>query len=190
MYGGHVFENNDLHDTVRETFDHGPFNSYGRDRYWCQHVNHPGYVPQGQNPHHGPTQSQLWPLEVIAEVGQGNVHHLSKPLRGQLGLAIILGRASNPGLTWTTARRTMTCTRTSASDVGEDLLLADCKIHDNVFLQVGDLPSLQPFDGRLEVKDNRFLRDLTPEEAEGKFFAGVRFGLTHAFPAWLKDRSE
>ncbi len=33
-WGGHVIENNDVFNTVRESGDHGPFNSWGRDRYW------------------------------------------------------------------------------------------------------------------------------------------------------------
>ena len=33
-FGGHVIEKNDLFDCVRETGDHGPFNSWGRDRFW------------------------------------------------------------------------------------------------------------------------------------------------------------
>lgn len=33
-WGGHLFERNDLFDTVLETHDHGSFNSWGRDRYW------------------------------------------------------------------------------------------------------------------------------------------------------------
>jgi autotransporter-associated beta strand protein len=33
-FGGHIIEFNDVWDTVRETSDHGPFNSWGRDRYW------------------------------------------------------------------------------------------------------------------------------------------------------------
>jgi len=33
-WGGHVIEFNDAFNTVRETGDHGPFNSWGRDRYW------------------------------------------------------------------------------------------------------------------------------------------------------------
>jgi hypothetical protein len=33
-WGGHIIEFNDLYDTVRETGDHGPFNSWGRDRFW------------------------------------------------------------------------------------------------------------------------------------------------------------
>jgi hypothetical protein len=67
VYGGHVFENNDLHDTVRETSDHGPFNSYGRDRYWCQHVNHTGWAPEGQKPHNGDAHHNFGPFEEIAK---------------------------------------------------------------------------------------------------------------------------
>ncbi len=33
-WGGHVIEYCDLFDTVKETGDHGSFNSWGRDRYW------------------------------------------------------------------------------------------------------------------------------------------------------------
>ena len=33
-WGGHVIEFNDAFDMVRETGDHGPFNSWGRDRHW------------------------------------------------------------------------------------------------------------------------------------------------------------
>lgn len=33
-WGGHVLSNNDVFDTVRESGDHGAFNSWGRDRYW------------------------------------------------------------------------------------------------------------------------------------------------------------
>ncbi len=33
-WGGHVIENCDVFDTVKETGDHGSFNSWGRDRYW------------------------------------------------------------------------------------------------------------------------------------------------------------
>lgn len=37
-WGGHILEFNDIFDTVKETGDHGSFNSWGRDRYW-----HPKY---------------------------------------------------------------------------------------------------------------------------------------------------
>lgn len=33
-FGGHVIEFCDVFDTVRETGDHGSFNSWGRDRFW------------------------------------------------------------------------------------------------------------------------------------------------------------
>lgn len=33
-FGGHIIEGCDIFDCVRETGDHGPFNSWGRDRFW------------------------------------------------------------------------------------------------------------------------------------------------------------
>jgi hypothetical protein len=33
-WGGHLIEGCDVFDTVKETGDHGSFNSWGRDRYW------------------------------------------------------------------------------------------------------------------------------------------------------------
>jgi len=33
-WGGHIIEFNDVFNTVRESGDHGSFNSWGRDRYW------------------------------------------------------------------------------------------------------------------------------------------------------------
>jgi hypothetical protein len=33
-FGGHLIEGNDVFDTVKETGDHGSFNSWGRDRFW------------------------------------------------------------------------------------------------------------------------------------------------------------
>lgn len=33
-WGGHRITHNDVFDTVRQTGDHGAFNSWGRDRYW------------------------------------------------------------------------------------------------------------------------------------------------------------
>jgi hypothetical protein len=41
-WGGHVIEYNHMHDTVRETSDHGPFNAWGRDRAWSLAQSH-GY---------------------------------------------------------------------------------------------------------------------------------------------------
>jgi hypothetical protein len=44
-WGGHVIEYNRTHDTVRETSDHGPFNSWGRDRAWSLAQSHGPYTP-------------------------------------------------------------------------------------------------------------------------------------------------
>ncbi len=38
-WGGHVIEFCDIFDTVKETGDHGSFNSWGRDRYWLPDIN-------------------------------------------------------------------------------------------------------------------------------------------------------
>jgi hypothetical protein len=37
-WGGHVIEFCDIFDTVKETGDHGSFNSWGRDRYWRPNI--------------------------------------------------------------------------------------------------------------------------------------------------------
>ena len=38
-WGGHIIEHNDAFYTVRESGDHGPFNSWGRDRFWKTSYN-------------------------------------------------------------------------------------------------------------------------------------------------------
>lgn len=38
--GGQVIEFNKVHDTVLETKDHGPFNSWGRSAFWCLQQSH------------------------------------------------------------------------------------------------------------------------------------------------------
>jgi hypothetical protein len=43
-WGGHIIENNYIYDTCRETGDHGPFNSWGRDKYWCLGQSHLPYT--------------------------------------------------------------------------------------------------------------------------------------------------
>jgi hypothetical protein len=43
-WGGHVIEYNHIHDTCRETGDHGPFNAWGRDKYWCLVQSHTEYL--------------------------------------------------------------------------------------------------------------------------------------------------
>jgi len=34
-WGGHLLEFNHVYNCIRETWDHGPFNSWGREGYWC-----------------------------------------------------------------------------------------------------------------------------------------------------------
>jgi hypothetical protein len=38
-WGGHVIEYCDIFDTVKETGDHGSFNSWGRDRFWRPNID-------------------------------------------------------------------------------------------------------------------------------------------------------
>jgi hypothetical protein len=45
-FGGHLIEFCDVFDTVRETGDHGSFNSWGRDRYWGLKDVPPGELPR------------------------------------------------------------------------------------------------------------------------------------------------
>lgn len=45
-WGGHVIEYNHIHETCRETGDHGPFNAWGRDKYWCLVQSHMPYTSQ------------------------------------------------------------------------------------------------------------------------------------------------
>jgi len=44
-WGGHVIEFCDVFDTVKETGDHGSFNSWGRDRYWGLNHAPPAELP-------------------------------------------------------------------------------------------------------------------------------------------------
>lgn len=37
-FGNHIIENCDIFDTVKETGDHGSFNSWGRDRHWSSRL--------------------------------------------------------------------------------------------------------------------------------------------------------
>ena len=64
---------------------------------------------------------------------------------------------------------------------------AYCKFHDNVFVRSYPLRLLQPFDGKLEIRNNHFVEDLTPAEAAAKFLPGVHFGPAGDFPTWLRD---
>ena len=48
-WGGHIIEFCDVFDTVKETGDHGSFNSWGRDRYWGLQGVDLGTVTLGEN---------------------------------------------------------------------------------------------------------------------------------------------
>jgi hypothetical protein len=48
-WGGHIIEFCDVFDTVKETGDHGSFNSWGRDRYWGLQGIDLGTVTLGEN---------------------------------------------------------------------------------------------------------------------------------------------
>jgi hypothetical protein len=43
-WGGHVIAYNHIYNTCRGTGDHGPFNSWGRDLYWCLAQSHLPYT--------------------------------------------------------------------------------------------------------------------------------------------------
>lgn len=45
-WGGHVIEHNHMHDTCRETSDHGPLNAWGRDRAWSLAQSHAPYTKE------------------------------------------------------------------------------------------------------------------------------------------------
>jgi len=60
-YGGHIIEHNDLYNTVMETGDHGGFNSWGRDEYWCMEQSHGPWQISHEFPHlqHNPHSKSI-----------------------------------------------------------------------------------------------------------------------------------
>ncbi len=50
-WGGHLVEGCDIFDTVKETGDHGSFNSWGRDRFWGLQGIDLGTMTLGENKH-------------------------------------------------------------------------------------------------------------------------------------------
>ena len=57
-WGGHAIEYNHIHQTVRETGDHGPFNSWGRERQWS--------LAQSHGPYSQPHSLDAWDVLVDA----------------------------------------------------------------------------------------------------------------------------
>ncbi len=72
-WGGHLIEFNDVFDCVRETSDHGPFNAWGRDRFW----SYLGYNTRGSNGTQKKPYAFLdaWKTTVI----RNNRFHYSEP---------------------------------------------------------------------------------------------------------------
>ena len=93
-WGGHVIEFCDIFDTVKETGDHGSFNSWGRDRFW-------GLDGLDLN------DDQVWEADKsVAAAGRG---------QDRSSCATTAGVATTAGtLTSTTARRTTKSATTSA----------------------------------------------------------------------------
>ncbi|NLF08937.1 MAG: hypothetical protein GX594_13300 [Pirellulaceae bacterium] len=187
VYGGHVFENNDLHDTVRETSDHGPFNAYGRDFYWCQHVNHTGYRPEGEPAYMGDSRHDFGPLEEIQKSARETTVIRRNRFAGNR-----LGQKLGPGV----QHPIDLDDGASNYDVYENLGVrmsiktfcsSFCKFHNNVFVRARNFYLIQTFDGKLDIKNNHFITDMTPDEAHAKYLPGVRFGVTDEFPVWLRE---
>jgi len=87
--GGHVVEFNEIHDTVRETTDHGPFNSWGRGRYWCFQQSHShahGGVAHGAGYQEGDNDVFFYPKEDGAVTIIRNNYFHEKPERDKLGI--------------------------------------------------------------------------------------------------------
>ena len=187
VYGGHMLENNDLHDTVRETSDHGPFNFYGREPYWCQNVNHPGYAKDGPASFAGDKNHGFGSRAEITR-------YVREPIivRHNRFAGSRLGRRLGPGLQFGIDPDD----GSSNYDVHENLgigmsIKTFCsmysKYQNNVFLNAKPCDWLQPFDGHLENGRNQFVTGLTETEVMARFFKDVCFGLTNEFPAWLRD---
>jgi hypothetical protein len=187
VYGGHLLENNDLHDTVRETSDHGPFNFYGREPYWCQYVNHWEYTIDGQAPHTGDRNHGFGTREEITK-------YVCEPIvvRHNRFAGSRLGRRIGPGLQFGIDPDDGSSNYDVYENFGVKMSIKTfCSMYSkyqrNVFLNAKPCDWLQPFDGHLETADNQFVNDLTEQEVIAKYFKDVRFGLTDDFPAWLRD---
>lgn len=82
-FGGHLIENNDLFDCVRETGDHGPFNRWGRDRFWSL----------GEEDTMGRRGKEKKPYALLDAVEPVRIHH--NRLAGSRGFGIDLDDGSS-----------------------------------------------------------------------------------------------
>ncbi|MGD7654300.1 MAG: right-handed parallel beta-helix repeat-containing protein [Verrucomicrobiales bacterium] len=72
-WGGHVFEFNDVFDCVRETGDHGPWNAWGRDRFYSiGGYNHNGADGEIKRPY---AFLEAWKTTII----RNNRFHYDEP---------------------------------------------------------------------------------------------------------------
>ncbi|MCG8323752.1 MAG: PDZ domain-containing protein [Cytophagales bacterium] len=62
-WGGNVIENNDVFHTVLSTADHGPFNSWGRDRHWTMAMH--GVIKKGDENAHGRSKLDTYKTNII-----------------------------------------------------------------------------------------------------------------------------
>ncbi|MEN8230025.1 MAG: PDZ domain-containing protein [Bacteroidota bacterium] len=62
-WGGNVVENNDVFHTVLSTADHGPFNSWGRDRHWTMAMH--GVVKKGHENAHDRSKLDTYIPNII-----------------------------------------------------------------------------------------------------------------------------
>lgn len=62
-WGGIIVENNDVFHTVLSTADHGPFNSWGRDRHWTMAMH--GVVKQGDENAHDRSMLDTYKTNII-----------------------------------------------------------------------------------------------------------------------------
>ena len=190
-YGGHLFEFNDIHDTVRETSDHGPFNSYGREPYWCQNVCHPGYVPEGFPKFSGDEHHSFGSFQKIAKYARETT-----VIRDNRFSATRLGHNPRPGLQFG-----IDLDDGSANyDVYNNLCVgmgvktkegSFIKIHGNVIIH-GEIRLIQANrDNHVTTEENTILTSAPSqsgaEASPSQRLQNLPFGLTADFPHWLDD---
>lgn len=73
-FGGHEIAYNDIFDSQRETQDHGPFNSWGRDRFWSVPKYNAG-GKYGDKIRRYKKNGKIYDLTKIDSLGETAIHH-------------------------------------------------------------------------------------------------------------------
>ncbi len=73
-FGGHEIAYNDIFDSQRETQDHGPFNSWGRDRFWSVPKYNAG-GKYGDKIRRYKKDGKIYDLTKIDSLGETVIHH-------------------------------------------------------------------------------------------------------------------